>query len=63
LASLADVSADWQVTNNVALNFYYAYAQGKTVVAAIYPTDRNMQYGYVEFIYRWNMSQKGRAGK
>jgi hypothetical protein len=59
LASLADVSADWQVTKNVALNCYYAYAQGKTVVAAIYPTDRNMQYGYVEFVYRWGLNQKG----
>lgn len=59
LASLADVSADWQVTKNVALNFYYAYAQGKTVVAAIYPADRNMQYGYVEFIYRWGLDQRG----
>lgn len=59
LASLADVSADWQVTKNLALNFYYAYAQGKTVVAATYPSDRNMQYGFVEFVYRWGLNQKG----
>ena len=59
LASVPDISADWQATKNVALNFYYAYAQGKTVVAAIYPTDRNMQYGYVEFVYRWGLDQKG----
>lgn len=63
LASLADVSADWQVTRNVALNFYYAYAQGKTVVAALYPSSRNMQYGYVEFVYRWGLDQKGSARK
>lgn len=63
LASLADVSADWQVSKNVALNFYYAYAQGKTVVAAIYPTNRNMQYGYVEFVYRWGLNQKGASLK
>ena len=63
LASLADVSADWQVTKAMALNFYYSYAQGKSVVAAIYPTDRNMQYGYVEFVYRWNASQHGNRGK
>ena len=61
LASLADVSADWQATKNVALNFYYAYAQGKTVVAAIYPSNRNMQYGYVEAVYHWGLSQKGRV--
>jgi hypothetical protein len=59
LASVPDISADWQATKNVALNFYYAYAQGKTVVAAIYPNDRNMQYGYVEFVYRWGLDQKG----
>jgi hypothetical protein len=38
LASVPDISADWQATRSVALNFYYAYAQGKTVVGAIYPT-------------------------
>ena len=29
LASVPDISADWQATKNVALNFYYAYAQGQ----------------------------------
>jgi hypothetical protein len=62
LASVADISADWQATKNVALNFYYAYAQGKTVVAAIYPTDRNMQYGYVEFVYHWGAQSERRGG-
>jgi hypothetical protein len=61
-ASVPDISADWQATKNVALNFYYAYAQGKTVVAAIYPSNRNMQYGYVEFVYHWSLDQK-RTGK
>ena len=51
------------MTKSVALNFYYAYAQGKTAVAAIYPTGRNMQYGYVEFIYRWGLNQKGNSVK
>lgn len=63
LASLTDISADWQMTKTVALNFYYAYAQGKTVVAVIYPTDRNMQYGYVEFVYRWGLDQKANSTK
>jgi hypothetical protein len=63
LASVPDISADWQATRNVALNFYYAYAQGKTVVAAIYPTDRNTQYAYVEFVYRWGLDQKGTTAK
>lgn len=54
LASVADISADWQTTKNIDMNFYYAYAQGKTVAAAIYPSDRIMQYGYVEFVYHWS---------
>ncbi|MFZ0301433.1 MAG: hypothetical protein WAL75_02060 [Terracidiphilus sp.] len=63
LASVPDIIADWQATKNVTLNFYYAYAQGKTVVAAIYPTNRNTQYGYVEFVYRWGLDQKGMPAK
>lgn len=62
-ASVPDISADWQTTKNIDLNFYYAYAQGKTVVAAIYPSDRNMQFGYVEFIYHWRSHQPGAAKK
>lgn len=57
LASFADISADWQATHNIDLNFYYAYAQGKSVPTAIYPTDHNTQYGYVEFIYHWSLNQ------
>jgi hypothetical protein len=53
-ASVVDISADWQTTKNINVNFYYAYAQGKSVVKAIYPTDHNMNFGYVEFIYHWN---------
>lgn len=61
-ASVPDISADWQTTKNIDLNFYYGYAQGKTVVAAIYPSNRNMQFGYVEFVYHWRSNQPG-AGK
>ena len=59
LASVADISADWQTSKNIDLNFYYAYAQGKTVAAAIYPSDRTMQYGYVEFVYHWSLNRNG----
>lgn len=52
-ASLADASADWQTTSNVALNFYYAHAWGKRVPEAIYPAGHNLQYGYAEVVYRW----------
>jgi len=63
LASVPDISADWQATKNVALNFYYGYVQGKTVVAAIYPADRNSQFGYVEFVYKWGSKQRSTTGK
>ena len=59
LASVADISADWKTTKHIDLNLYYAYSQGKTVVAAIYPSDHNMQYGYVEFVYHWSLDRKG----
>lgn len=58
-ASVFDASADWQTTKNIAINFYYAHAWGKSVVGAIYPADRNTQYGYVEFVYRWDRAQHG----
>lgn len=60
LASVPDISADWQTTKNVNINFYYAYAQGKSVVVAIYPSDRNMQFGYVEFVYHWSSARTGK---
>ncbi len=55
LASVLDISADWQTTKALDLNFYYAYAQGKSVVGAIYPTGKNMQYGYVECLYHFGL--------
>lgn len=58
LSSVIDISADWQATKALAVNFYYGYAQGKSVVAAIYPVDSNTQYGFVEFDYHWGMAQR-----
>jgi hypothetical protein len=59
LASIADISADYQATSWLALNFYYARPWGKSVVGAIYPAGRNSQYGYVELVYRWDKAQRG----
>jgi len=53
LASIADISAGWQLTGAAAVNFYYGYTWGKSVVEAIYPENRDSQYGYVEFDYHW----------
>ena len=53
LASLADISADWNATKSLTAGFYYGYAWGKSVVGAIYPTGRNAQFGYAELTWRW----------
>jgi len=57
-ASMADISADWQTTKNVALNFYYAHTWGKSAIEKIYPADHDAQYGYVEMIYRFDVEQR-----
>ncbi len=36
-ATVADISADWQVAKPVGVNFYYAHASGGSVISAIYP--------------------------
>ena len=55
LASVWDISSDWQATKTLAVNFYYGYGWGKSVVGAIYPTDKNIQLGYAELIWRWGV--------
>lgn len=53
LASLLDASATWKTTSNVALNFYFGQAWGRSVPASIYPAGHSLQYGYAEVVYRW----------
>lgn len=50
-SSLYDVSADYAVNRNTTLTAYYARAFGKTVVGAIYPAQRNSNYGYIELLF------------
>jgi hypothetical protein len=52
--TLSDLSADWQATRSLAVNFYYAHTWGKSVAEAIYPADKNAQFGYAELVYRWS---------
>jgi hypothetical protein len=59
LASVWDISSDWQASNHFNFNFYYGYGWGKTVVRAIYPTGPNIQLGYAELIYRWGKTTGG----
>ena len=62
-SSVADISSDWQTTKNVAVNFYYGHGWGKSVVGAIYPTGRNIQFGYTELVYRWGIRSGGAKAK
>jgi hypothetical protein len=57
-ATVADISADWQVAKSVGVNFYYAHASGGSVISAIYPTGKNAQFGYAELVYSWGTKQK-----
>ncbi len=52
-ATVLDVTSSWQATKNIAMNFCYGYANGKSVVASIYPVDHKAQFGYAELIYHW----------
>lgn len=53
LANLYDVSADFFVNANLAFSLYYGYAQGKSVMQAIYPKGPNAHLGYLEVTYRF----------
>lgn len=58
LASVADISAAWKASKSLAVTLYYAYTKDKTVVASIYPSDQNMQFGSVELVYHWGIPQR-----
>ena len=62
-ASVADISSDWQATKNVGVNFYYGHGWGKSVPGAIYPTDKTIQLGYAELIYRWGITSGATKAK
>lgn len=62
IGSVADLSANWQTTKNVGLNFYYGHVWGHSAVKQSYPTNPNLQFGYVEFVYQWHSGGTG-AGK
>lgn len=57
-ASVADISADYQAMKSLAINVYYSHSWGKSVIGAIYPANRNEQFGYLELVYRWDKAQK-----
>ncbi len=60
-ASVADISSDYQITPNFALNLYYAHSFGKSVVTADYPTGNTADLGYLELVYKWGVKQRAAA--
>ena len=53
LATMFDVSADFQVNAHINVNAYFAHAEGKTVTSSIYPSGKHARFGYVELGYRF----------
>ena len=51
--SLYDASADYVFNPQLSLSAYYGVAFGKSVIAAIYPRERNAQFGFMELDYRF----------
>ncbi|HYM12922.1 MAG TPA: alginate export family protein [Bryobacterales bacterium] len=48
LANVWDLSADCQIKRALGVGLYYGYAWGKSVIASIYPRDRDGQFAYLE---------------
>jgi hypothetical protein len=50
LATVWDVSGDWQLTRFLTATIYYAYAGGKDVITAVYPQNPYGSLAFVETI-------------
>jgi hypothetical protein len=53
LATLYDVSADFNINSHLSLTTYYARAQGQSVIEAIYPQGKNADFWYVELMVKF----------
>jgi hypothetical protein len=53
LATLYDVSWDYQLTRALSLGLYYGYARGGAVMQKIFPVDHNAKMSYLEANYRF----------
>ena len=53
LANLYDLSAEYQFTRHIGVTGYWGYAQGKTVIAKIYPQWANGSFAYIECLYKF----------
>ena len=53
LANLFDVQTDYRVDSAVTLTGYFGYAQGRSVLAEVYPLGKNGRFGYIEVTHRF----------
>jgi hypothetical protein len=53
LATLYDASADFAITDRLAVGAYYAYASGGPASGVSYPTHDNATLGYLELLIRF----------
>lgn len=53
LATLYDTSVDYNLGPHASVGVYYGYAEGKSVLQHIYPSDPNGQLGFLELNYRF----------
>lgn len=53
LATLYDISADYQWVHGVSTGLYFGYARGGAVIEHIFPEDKNSTFGFVEVNYRF----------
>jgi Alginate export len=53
LATLYDVSWDYQMTRSLSVGPYFGYARGGEVIQKIFPADHNAKMGFLEVNYRF----------
>lgn len=53
LATLYDLSADYQCTRALLLGVYFGYARGGAVISHIFPGDSHARFGFLEANYRF----------
>jgi hypothetical protein len=53
LANLYDISADYAFNPTTSMTVYWGYAQGHSVIAAIYPNNKNGALGFIEFNFKF----------
>jgi hypothetical protein len=53
MATVVDVSADYQLNRRVSIGLYFANAWGGLVMESIYPNGKDARLGYVELAYRF----------